>query len=166
MRHALAVIALVISASACGNGGGDGGGDLENDVPAEQDALFEFLQAGQYKDFVAETTQHASSGPHSGDVRVFLNPALDASLKAENTMHPKGAAAVKELGLNEGGEPTGWAVLVKTDDDSRGGDGIYWYEIFSTTDGTNPPYAGNGENICKNCHIAGLDYYLSAYPLQ
>lgn len=164
MRHALAVIAIVFSASGCGDGGD--GEDLDNDVPATQDALFEFLRAGQYKDFVAESAQHPSSGPHSGDVRVFLNPALDASLKAKNTSHPKGAAAVKELGLGEAGEPSGWAVLVKTDDDSRGGDGIYWYEIFSTTDGANPPYAGNGENICKNCHIAGLDHYLSAYPLE
>lgn len=153
-------------AGAATSSGGTGGAVSEGDVPAEQDALFAYLKAGEYKSFASESAAHPSSGPHSGDVRVFVNPLLDASLAAGNTAHPRGAACVKELGVKSGA-PAGWAVFVKTEDDSQGGDGFYWYEILNTVDGSNPPFAGQGEAICKNCHgSGGVDFYLSAYPLQ
>lgn len=156
-------LAAALAASGCG---GDGGEPLlDNDVPADPDALFEFLSSGEYTKFASESAAHASEGPHDGDVRVFLNPALEDSLAAGNGSHPKGAAAIKELGVQDG-SPTGWAVFVKTAEDSAGGDGIYWYEIFSTTDGSDPPYSGNGLDACKGCHSGGNDFYLSAYPLQ
>ena len=101
MRHALAVFCIVAGAAGCG--GGDGGVDLDNDVPAQPDTLFSFLKDGGYKGFASESKAHPSSGPHSGDVRVFLNPALAESLGAGNAAHPRGAAAVKELGLKGDG---------------------------------------------------------------
>lgn len=147
------------------SGGGGGAGGSTPVVPADPLALFAFLNTGAYKSFAAEPSAHPSTGPHSGDVRVFLDPILEASLAAGNSEHPKGAASIKELSV-VGGEPGGWAVFVKTEDSSDGGDGFYWYEIFNTTDGSNPPYSGNGIPLCKNCHAGGTDYYLSAYPLQ
>jgi hypothetical protein len=149
-----------------GSGGGTGTTGADNaEVPAEKTALFAYLKAGSYKGFAAESAPHKSSGPHSGNVRVFLNPVLQASLEAKNTVHPKGAAAVKELNVS-GDQPGGWAVFVKTGDDSAGGDGLYWYETLNTQDGSNPPYEGQGVGICKGCHSGGTDFYLSEYPLQ
>ena len=163
MRTALVLAAALLALPACG---GDGEGELpDNDVPADPEALFELLSSGGYKEFASESAAHPSDGPHDAGVRVFLNPALDKSLAAGNAAHPKGAAAIKELGVKDGA-PAGWAVFVKTADDSAAGDGIYWYEIFSTTDGSDPPYSGNGLSACKGCHASGDDFYLSAYPLQ
>lgn len=161
MRHVLALTTIAFLASGCGAPADPGDGL----VPAEQNALFEFLKAREYATFASEPAAHPSTGPHSGDVRVFLDPVLEASLKAGNTTHPQWAAAVKELDV-QNGEPGGWAVLVKTSDDSQGGNGFYWYEIFSTTDGSDPPYAGQGLGICVNCHSGGVDFHLSAYPLE
>jgi hypothetical protein len=96
-------------------------------------------------------------------VQVYLNEALDASLKAGNAEHPKGAAAVKELFT--GGNLSGWAVGVKTADSSQSGAGWYWYEVMSATDGSSPVAAANGPNFCSSCHGAGADYFFTTYPL-
>jgi hypothetical protein len=194
MRHVFAVFSIIVLVAGCGDGmesaasggaagtggsageggsagsgasGGTGGTSSASaeDVPTEKDAIFAYLKARKYKDFAAESAAHASAGPHAGGVRVFVNAALDDSLKAKNPAHPKGAAAVKELNVIAG-EPGGWAVFVKTADDSQGGDEIYWYEILNTSDGSNPPFDGKGIGLCKNCHSGGADFYLSAYPLQ
>ena len=45
---------------------------------------------------------------------------------------------------DEDGRLLGWAVMVKTGEDSAQGGGWYWYEITSTTDGSSPVAAGNG----------------------
>lgn len=194
MRHVIAVFSIVMLVAGCGDGaassaaGGSGGASgsageagsagagatagtggsgsaSDEDVPVEKGALFAYLKAGKYKGFAAESAAHASTGPHAGDVRVFVNAALDASLEASNAAHPKGAAVIKELNV-VAGAPGGWAVFVKTEADSQGGDSIYWYEILETADGSNPPYDGKGIGLCKNCHSGGSDFYLSAYPLK
>jgi hypothetical protein len=150
-----------------GGGGGDGGGagGSSEVPPTEQNAIFEWLQAGAYKSWKAETGPHDSTGPHGGKVRTFLNAALFESMSAGNSTHPKGAVAVKEL-YGSGDTVTGWAAEVKTDDDSAGGQGWYWYEIFSTTDPSGPVAAGNGKSLCYNCHEGGVDYVLTPFPLQ
>lgn len=134
-------------------------------VPANSGTLFPYLQARMYDHFAAETAVHSSTGPH-GKVRTFINDILDNSLNAGNISHPAGAATVKELYQNDGVTLLGWAVMVKTDDDSAGGLGWYWYEIFSTTDDSNPVADGNGVSLCYGCHSSGADYFLSPYPLQ
>ena len=62
-----------------------------------------------------------------------------------------------------GGTRLGWAVMVKVQADSAGGDGWYWYETF---DGA--VYAdGTGEGLCTGCHSGGgTDFFLSPFPLQ
>ncbi|MEZ4302722.1 MAG: hypothetical protein R3B70_47805 [Polyangiaceae bacterium] len=149
-----------------GTGGSTGGQGGASDAvpPTDKAALFKWLQDGNYKAYNAESAVHASAGPHGGGVRTFVNDQLEGSLSAGNAAHPMGAAAVKEL--YSGGTLTGWAASVKTDTDSAGGQGWYWYEIFSTTDGSNTVAAGNGVSLCFNCHSGGDDYVLSPYPLQ
>ena len=138
-------------------------------IPAENDALFAYLQAGSYKAFGAkESGTHPTAGPHisaGNPVRIYLNDALDQSLKAGNAEHPAGVGVVKEM-YTPGGKLQGWSVAVKTDTKSDDGKGWYWYEVTSTTDGSKVPFSGKGVGLCVGCHAAGQDFVLSAYPLQ
>jgi len=138
-------------------------------VPTEIAALFKYLQDGEYKKFKAqESDVHPSRGPHAKfglPVRVFMDPAIDASLKAGNKSHPVGASIVKEM-YDAGKKLLGWAVMVKTATDSKGGKGWFWYEVTSTTDGTKPVAAGNGVAMCAGCHGLGKDFVLSNHPLK
>ena len=124
-------------------------------VPATKEALFPYLQAGGYKDFVHEAEIHPSLGPHD-DVRTYLNPVLARSLKAGNREHPVNSAAVKEL--YKEGRMYGWAAMVKTQEDSDNGQGWYWYEVISTTDPTQIVKEGNGDAFCSGCHAPGRDF--------
>lgn len=142
---------------------------VDSVVPVTKDKLFSYLRAASYKNFAAkESGRHPTRGPHTKvgwPVRVFLGPKLDASLKAGNTSHPAGSAAVKEM-YDASGKLQGWAVMVKTAADSAGGKGWFWYEVTSTTDGSKPVAAGNGVPLCFGCHFTGRDFVLSDYPLQ
>jgi hypothetical protein len=150
-----------------GDGGpladGASGGDAQaaGQVPASPDTLFAYLQSRSYQRFSAESAPHPSAGPH-GDVRAFLNPALESSLAAGDATHPVGAAAVKEL--YSGGAVSGWAVSVKVGA-GTGGQSWYWYEVFSTSSGDDP-IEGVGNSICTGCHAGGVDFVLVAYPLD
>jgi hypothetical protein len=141
------------------------GGTPQDPVPTEDAALFSYLQSGRYRDFAAESGVHPSAGPHGNGVRSFVNEVLDRSLAEGSLSHPVGAAAVKELYAGDGTTLTGWAVEVKIQSDSAGGDGWYWYEVFSTTDGSRP-ISGAGNPICTGCHAEGIDYVRIPYPLQ
>ncbi len=138
-------------------------------VPTEKNALFRYLQQGRYKSFAArESAAHPSFGPHTSfgrPVLTYVNSALEASLQAGNESHPAGSEAVKEM-FNPGGELIGWAVASKTQADSDGGNGWFWYEVTSTMDGSNPVAIGNGIPLCFGCHSAGRDYFLSPFPLK
>jgi hypothetical protein len=132
-------------------------------VPEVSADLFKYLQSGEYRKFAHESGVHPSDGPH-GSVLTYVNPILEASLKAENEVHPVNAAAVKEL-YNNSGTLIGWAVSVKTQAESEDGNGWYWYENFSTTN--NRPIAnGKGVGLCAGCHSGGLDFVTVPYPLR
>ena len=124
-------------------------------VPTTKEALFPYLQAGGYKDFVHEAEAHPSLGPHD-NVKTYLNPILARSVEVGNSVHPVNAAAVKEL--YKEGRMYGWAAIVKTQADSDNGQGWYWYEVLSTTDRTNLAADGNGDPFCAGCHSAGRDF--------
>ena len=138
-------------------------------VPTEKNALFRYLEQGRYKDFAAvESAAHPSRGPHTNfgwPVLTYINSVLDESLKAGNEAHSAGSQAVKEM-FNPSGELVGWAVASKTHEDSDGGNGWFWYEVTSTTDGSNPVAIGNGIPLCFGCHSSGRDYFLSDFPLK
>lgn len=142
-----------------------GGGPAISTVPTSPMELFAYLKAGNYIGLPVESGIHTSTGPHGSKVRTFINPLLDTSLKAGNTQHPKGSASVKELYLN-GTTVMGWAVEVKIQDTSNGGQGWYWYETFNATDPTKFSTSGNGVALCYNCHSAGKDYFRTPFPLQ
>lgn len=141
-------------------------------VPTDLDALFTYLTNKEYEGFAErETAAHPSRGPHarfSSPVRVFMNDVVAASLAQGNTSHPKGSEIVKEMYLDDGETLEGWAVMVKTQEDSDEGNGWFWYEVTSTTDSTalGGGEAGNGVKLCTSCHVSGNDYVLSKYPLE
>ena len=138
-------------------------------VPTDDKKLHEWLRSGAYKKFAAqESESHPSAGPHTKyglPVRVYLEPRTDASLKAGNSAHPAGSSIVKEM-FTANNELEGWAVMVKTQDDSEGGKGWYWYEATSTAPGTEAFASGNGVPLCFGCHGGGNDFVLTKYPLN
>jgi len=142
---------------------------VDSAVPTDLGDLFQYLQKGSYKSFAAqESDKHPSAGPHTKvglPVRVFMDPLIDASLAAGNTSHPLGSSIVKEMYDGEG-DLQGWAVMVKTSEDSAGGKGWFWYEVTSTKSGSDPVAAGNGVQLCQGCHFIGKDFVLTGYPLQ
>jgi hypothetical protein len=166
-------LALIPLAAGCGGSDDPGGGAADagdradarvpagDEVPASAGPLFAFLQARSYLEFPAESSVHASAGPH-GQVRTFVNPTLEASLAAGGAPHPVGSAAIKEL--HSGGQLSGWAVAVKITEGTATSS-WYWYEVFSTTSGEGP-IEGIGLAGCASCHSAGSDHIRTPFPLQ
>jgi hypothetical protein len=56
--------------------------------------------------------------------------------------------------------------MVKTQEESAGGKGWFWYEVVSTRSGSNPVAGGNGVQLCQGCHFIGKDFVLTNFPLQ
>lgn len=143
--------------------------DIESAVPTDVDELFSYLKKGSYLSFSArESGPHPSRGPHTKPgwpVRVFLDPIANSSLAAGNESHPTGSSLVKEM-YDEDGDLQGWAVMVKTQDDSAGGKGWFWYETTTTESAADPVAAGNGVQLCQGCHFIGKDFVLTTFPLQ
>ena len=91
------------------------GASVDSLIPTDKDRLFKYLRDGSYKQFAKESAAHPTRGPHTKfgwPVRVFLDPKLDASLRAGSTSHPVGSASVKEM-YDGNGKLQGWAVMVK-----------------------------------------------------
>ena len=132
---------LLLCLSACGTGA----------MPSGRDALVEFAKSGEYLTWKAEPSPHQSTGPHGGDVRMFVNDALYASLKSGATTHPNGSVAVKALFTD--GVRSGWAIDLKRED----GEWVF-YEGFEPQ--LNQYYFEGTSNLCANCHKTGVDYVL------
>lgn len=139
-------------------------------IPTDAAELLTYLQDGRYNDFAAEAEAHGSVGPHpspdlqaSSTVRAFFNSAMEASIRAGNSVHPAGSGIVKEFRDADGGL-SGWAVSVKTDEDSQNGQGWYWYEALGISDDATVIAAGMGVALCWGCHATGNDFVLSDYP--
>lgn len=133
--------------------GTDGGSSSANTTA---DALTAFVKAGPYRTWKAEPAIHASTGPHGGNVRTYVNDVLYASLKAGNTSHPKGSIVVKELYGSGTSSLTGHAIDIK---DEQTGEWVF-YEGFAP--GYSSPYYFRGTaNFCASCHAPGLDYVLT-----
>lgn len=139
-------------------------------VPVNEEELFAYLQRGEYKAFEnQESEAHPSAGPHldyGHPVKAYFSDALAASMKGDYDEHPKGAAAVKEIFKEDGsGDLVGWAVAVKTEEESDKGNGWFWVEYTSTEDMSQKPVAaGNGVGLCAGCHRGGSDFVLSHLP--
>lgn len=129
--------------------------------PLGGETLEEWLKAGHYKTWQAESTVHGSTGPHFGKVRAFLNPILFESMNNQSRQHPKGAVAVKEL-YGNGDTVRGWAVAIKTASESNSGANWHWYEIFDNSTVRDD----KGVPLCSGCHSSGRDYVLTPWPLK
>lgn len=120
------------------------------------DKLFAWLKTGAYKKYKGESEVHRSTAFSShGDVRIFVNDKLSASMEAGNKEHPVGSVAVKEL--HKDGDLIGWATAVKAKAGEKG-HGWHWFENLSTENNDNPVAAGLGAAKCVGCHSAGKDF--------
>ena len=127
-------------------------------IPAEKVALFTWLQEGNYSEWAHDAVVHDSPSPHKR-VKVFFNELLAASMAAGNTVHPNGAASVKELYAAD--EHIGWVVEIKTQDDSDEGKGWYWFKADKTDTPESIMVAENGFAMCTGCHSNGNDFVLT-----
>jgi 6-phosphogluconolactonase (cycloisomerase 2 family) len=140
--------------------------DKKFDIPLEEKSLFAYLQSGAYKSWKnKESSIHKSDGPHE-NVRAFINDTLANSLKQGNKEHPVGSVIVKEQ-YNAKGESLGWAVMVKTSDQTNYGKGWFWYEVLSDKDISQKAAMGNGVPGCVGCHAPSpKDMVLIPFPFK
>ncbi|MGB7288433.1 MAG: cytochrome P460 family protein, partial [Salaquimonas sp.] len=142
---------------------------VESPLPTDLDALYKYLQDKEYRTFeTADKNPHPSAGPHleyKQPVKVYFSDAVAKSLEEGSDLHPKGSAVVKEIYADDNESLVGWAVSVKTDEDSDHGKGWFWVEFMSTEDSSKVPVpAGNGVALCSGCHAGGKDFVLSKLP--
>lgn len=132
-------------------------------IPKTASELTAWLEKGDYQNWTGKSVMRPSAGPHFGQVKVFVSPALSNSLHEGRRYHPTGAAAVKEL-YGNGQTLRGWAVSVKLAGAAVvGGSGRwYWFEVFDGQLVTS----GVAAQICEACHQSGHDLFLSRWPRQ
>jgi hypothetical protein len=58
----------------------------------------------------------------------------------------------------------GYAVALKTEEESAGGNGWFWYEVTSVTDSSAIVANGTGVPLCYGCHSGGTDFVLTRFP--
>jgi hypothetical protein len=166
VRRWLVAVGLASLGAACGD-------DAMQDAPAgslqtpPQNAreMQAWLQAGAYKGWQCEGAVHASRSPSPhGFNRICANDAISANASGTSSW-PAGAAAVKELYASaESSTPIGYAVYLKTREDSAGGANWYWYEAVPLD--SDVPHDADGvvadglgttgapKTICVGCHAA------------
>ncbi len=123
-----------------------------------------WLEKGDYESWTCETVAHPQLkvSPH-GYNRVCSNALAVSFSGGAADERPAGTAAVKEL-YDDESELVGYAVAVKVEASSKGGDGWYWYERVPL--GSAAPHDKNGvvadglgsagaaKTICVGCHAA------------
>jgi hypothetical protein len=146
-----------------------------------------WLAKGDYKAWKCEGAVHASRDPSPHGFNRICSNGLIETNAAGTGVWPKGAAGVKELYASAtASTPVGYAVYLKTADDSAAGASWYWYEqvpadsmaphdakgIVADGFGTTGP----AKDICVGCHVAagtdaahtptpgGRDFVYSAVP--
>lgn len=138
----------------------DEGAGIVGDIDTSATGIAAYVKEKKYAGWTAEAMVHDSTGPH-GKVKTFFNDTLKASLMANNAMHPKGSASVKELYQDDGTTIDGYAVMVKIADGATKETWIWW-------EGFNPElsaaYYGKGIGTCEGCHSSGKDRVRSALP--
>lgn len=156
------IILFTAASVACGSSEPTVDGDCANvtkgnTVPTRPGDLFTYLRCEGYAGLTAELAVHPSVSAHNSgrNVRTYINDALADSLRAQNAEHPVGAAAVKVFLEPDDTTPNGFAVMVKTEAMGRGGEGWYWYEVFSATSGARP-IEGQGNPTCTGCHAQAM----------
>lgn len=131
--------------------------DTEQTPPQGAVAVEAWLAKGDYLAWHCEPKPHAFRAPSPHGFNRICSNDLIADAARGSGDWPKGAAAVKELyAAADDAEPVGYAVYLKTDDDSAGGANWYWYERVPVegvvADGMGDE--GPAKTICVGCHVA------------
>jgi len=172
------VVTCVLGAVAAACSGGDNGspmmssselgapnpdgqpGDAQTPPTTSGADVEAWLKKGQYESWTCETVEHPQLkvSPH-GTNRVCAND-LAVGFKGDGE-RPVGTAAVKEL-YDDDAKLVGYAVSVKIEAKSAGGDNWYWYERVPTASAA--PHNADGvvadglgsdgaaKSICVGCH--------------
>jgi len=169
---ARALVCLVLSAAmGCSDDSDDAKGASNSSVRADQtppmgaDKVEAWLAKGAYLKWHCEREAHMFRAPSPHGYNRICSNDLVADNATDRGDWPKGAAAVKELyAAADDAEPVGYAVYLKTDDDSADGANWYWYERVPLdhpaphdADGVVADGMGDdgpAKTICVGCHAA------------
>jgi hypothetical protein len=167
---AAALVGLAMSA-ACGDDDSSDKVSANDQVkgvqmpPMGATAVEAWLKKGSYRAWHCEKKAHEfrAPSPH-GFNRICSNDLIADDAKGSGDW-PEGAAAVKELyAAADDKDPVGYAVYLKTKDDSADGANWYWYERVPldhpaphdkdgvVADGMGD--SGPAKTICVGCHVA------------
>jgi hypothetical protein len=127
-------------------------------APIEDAAAIQaWLRSGAYRDWESFDPPPKEGMSMSIGARVYLSPALADSLHRGATVHPVGAAAVRELRAEGSDAPTGWALNHKLEP-GEGADTWSFYEVFSTDADAVPVVFERAAPGCVGCHAEGVDF--------
>lgn len=159
----LSRVVLIGVLAACG--GGDSDSDEQTPPTSGRAEIEPWITAASYKAWACEPTVHAARSPSPHGFNRICSNDLIAGAATNTTAWPRGAAAVKELYASmTATTPIGYAVYLKTDDDSAAGANWYWYERVPAN--SDAPHDANGtvadgkggsgpaKDICVGCHAA------------
>jgi hypothetical protein len=124
---------------------------------AEPEAVFAWLESGEYHGFESETA--VLPGLVHGGRKVFLNGAAIDAIRADQRADV-GAIGVRELYAEDFKTLEGWAVVMKSER------GWYYYETFDLADPVGHSVAGFGAPSCAGCHEQAPDVVNSVWPLR
>jgi len=127
-------------------------------VPTEREALAQWLDSGAFRSWTADPSPRAPQvdSPH-GTVRVFFNPAIEASLRHDSVPRPIGSVLVKEV--YSGAKVEGHAVMLKVREGTTGATWLFYEALGGSTSTYNLGAPG-----CTSCHLRGRDFVRSTLP--
>ncbi len=107
-------------------------------------------------------TPQSSSSPH-GDMKTFINPALQESMNDFDESHPVGSIAAKELYLSNSSEVSGYLYAEKISEGTAANTWL-WYEDLNLSEDNGVEVYGRGVANCSGCHgdegLGPQDYIL------
>lgn len=137
---------------------GDACAPLEDLQP---EGLRAWLEEGCYTAWAAESGVLQAT-KSDGYAQIYINPALQQSLTANNTVHPRGSAAVRVMYLADKETLWGYALSMKTTNGPS--EAWFWFEHFQHHE--EPKTAEFGASGCAGCHASGADFVQSTWPLR
>jgi hypothetical protein len=138
--------------------GCDASNEVDEVAPPPEDAaaIQDWLRSGAYLEWESFDPP-PNEGMTTIGARVYLSPTLADSLRSGATVHPVGAAAVRELMAEGSDVPTGWALNHKVEG-GEGPDTWSFYEVFSTAANAEPLVFERAASGCIGCHAEGVDF--------